>query len=273
MREATSSAGIDKDESNRVTYQSNNKNPTLGEREPKFLALDMFPSGPDYPGGQQQEVWSELRKLIPRYRDVARGVPLLFVICAPCQSFTRFIQRRMTPTRTESRERDLNLLSQTIGFIKEFQPEMVISENVASIKTGRYRHIWSEFGQALRKLGYAVGEDRVCASLFGVPQYRRRSVLLAIRNEPGCELALDLQVPKDDPTAPRISVREAIDRFPALEAGGRANNVTNHVCRNLSKVNRQRLMSVKPGDANWGFADSAFRRHFLGLPQPTRRQW
>ena len=124
--------GIDKDDSNRATFQSNNRNATLDEGEPQFLALDMFPNGPDYPGGQQQEVWDVLRDLIPRYRAVASGVPLLFVICAPCQSFTRFIQRRMTAGRTESRERDLNLLSQTIGFIKEFRPEMVISENVAS---------------------------------------------------------------------------------------------------------------------------------------------
>ena len=80
--------GIDKDESNRVTFQSNNRNTTLDEGEPDFLALDMFPSGPDYPGGQQEQVWAELRELIPHYRTIAPGVPLLFVICAPCQSFT-----------------------------------------------------------------------------------------------------------------------------------------------------------------------------------------
>ena len=250
--------GIDKDESNRVTYQSNNRNTTLDECEPKFLALDMFPNTPDHPEGQQQLVWAELRELLPRYRAVAPDVPLLFVICAPCQSFTRFIQRRMTVTRTESRDRDLNLLSQTINFIKEFQPDMVISENVPSIKTGRYRHVWSDFEKELRKLSYAVGEDQVCASRFGVPQNRRRSVLLAIRDESGYQLALDLPVPTGDPDAPRLSVREAIEHFPVLESGGRANDVSNHVCLNLSEVNRHRLMSVKPGEPNRGFSDSPF---------------
>ena len=164
----------------------------------------------------------------------------------------------MTADRTESRDRDLNLLSQTIGFIDEFRPEMVISENVASIKTGRYSHIWREFEKELRNLGYAVGEDRVCASRFGVPQHRRRSVLLAIHSETEGELALDLAVPTCDSDAPTLSAREAIDHLPVLEAGGQSNDVSNHVCRNLIQVNRHRLMSVKPGESNWGFSETPF---------------
>ena len=250
--------GIDKDEDNRVTYQSNNPNVTLDKAEPRFLALDMFPSGPDYPEGQQEEVWDELRDLIPHYRDAAVGVPLLFVICAPCQSFTRFVQRRMTAGRTESRDRDLNLLSQSMDFIKEFQPEMIISENVASIKTGPNLHIWKNFEEELRKLEYAVGEDAVCASRFGVAQYRRRSVLLAIKAEMEREDSNDLPVPKLDPEAPKLSVRQAIDHFPRLEAGASSGSVLNHVCSNLKEVNRHRLMSVKPGEYNSGFTETPF---------------
>ena len=118
------------------------------------------------------------------------------------------------------------------------------------------------FGANLRKswrnLGYAVGEDRVCASRFGVPQYRRRSVLLAIRGERPADLAQDLQVPTADPDAPSLSAKGAIDHLPVLEAGGGSDDVSNHVCRNLTEVNRRRLMSVKPGDANWGFAETQF---------------
>ena len=250
--------GIDKDESNRATYRNNNRNTTLDECEPKFLALDMFPRRRDYPRGRQQEVWTELRQLVPRYRTVAPGIPLLFVICAPCQSFTRFIQRRMTDERTEIRDRDLNLLSQTLGFIREFRPEMIISENVASIKTGQYSHIWSDFEEGLRAMGYAIGEDRVCASRFGVPQYRRRSVLLAIHNESGGELALDLQVPSEDSYAVKLSAREATDYLPVLEAGGQSDDVPNHVCRNLTEINRHRLMSLNPGESNVGFSETPF---------------
>ena len=250
--------GIDKDESNCVTFQSNNRNTTLDNGEPRFLALDMFPRSTDYPAGQQERVWAELRELIPYYRTIAPCIPLLFVICAPCQSFTRFIQRRLTADRSENRDRDLNLLSQTIDFIEEFQPEMVISENVASIKTGRHGHIWSHFEKELRTLRYAVGEDRVCASRFGVPQHRRRSVLLAIRNETGREPMMDPTVPDEDPDASKLSAREAIDHFPVLKAGERSREVSDHVCRDLTEVNRHRLMSVKPGEPNSGLSKSPF---------------
>ena len=250
--------GIDKDESSRVTYQSNNRNTSLDEDEPSFLAFDMFPSSPDYPEGQQEEVWAHLRELLPLYRAVAPGIPLMFAICAPCQSFTRFVQRTMTADRTQSRDRDLNLLSETVRFISEFQPEMVISENVPTIKTGKYRHIWNDFEEQLRILGYTVGEDRVCASSFGVPQCRRRSVLLAMKDAHGGELAQDVEVPDRDPNAPQVSVREAIDHLPTLDAGGRSEDLINHACLNLSEVNRHRLMSVEPGESNRKLASTPF---------------
>ena len=250
--------GIDKDESNRDTYQLNNRNCSLDREEPKFLAFDMFPNSPDYSMGQQNEVWEALRELIPRYRRMADGIPLVFAICAPCQTFTKFIQRRMTNDRIQSRDRDQNLLALTVDFVREFQPEMVISENVANIKSGRYKQVWSDFQANLRSEGYAVGERRVCASRFGVPQYRRRTVLLALKNGRNSELVFDPPVPERDPDVTPISAFDAIGHLPALQAGERFPNVPNHACRNLTEINRLRLMSVQPGESNFGFAESPY---------------
>ena len=250
--------GIDKDEDNRETYSHNNQNASLDRMEPEFLAFDMFPRTSEYTEGQQNEVWNQLRRLIPHYRNLANRLPLLFVICAPCQSFTRFVQRRMTSSRSEGRRRDLNLLSQTIDFIAEFKPELVISENVASIKTGAYRHVWTDFQNRLRGLGYSVGEDRVCASRFGVPQYRRRSVLLGLLTNDGCQSTSEPTIPKLDPDAEELSAMDAIGHFPPLEAGERSEDFANHSCRNLTEVNQRRLMSVKPGEPNWALSESPY---------------
>ena len=218
----------------------------------------MFPKTPEYPEGQHHEIWKKLLELIPRYRRLAPGVPLLFVICAPCQSFTRFVQRQMTNDRTQSRNRDLNLLSQTIDFIAEFKPEMIMSENVASIKTGAYRHVWSDFQGKLRDLGYSVGEDRVCASRFGVPQYRRRSVLLALLTKNGRQSSLDLPIPSFDAEAEEVSTADAIGHLPPLDAGETSGDFANHACRNLTELNRRRLMSVKPGEPNQGLSETPY---------------
>lgn len=252
-------AGIDKDEGCRATYQRNNRNITLDGIEPAFLDLDMFPASSDYPQGQQFQVWDRLVELIPHYRDMAPGAPLLFAICAPCQSFTKFVQRRMTADRAYSRDRDRNLLTQTIGFIEQFQPEMIISENVASIGRKQYQKIWADFEQQVGNLGYRTGKGGVCASRFGIPQYRRRSILIAIRKERDSNLDFNLPIPNHDSDArTSLSVEEAIGHLPVIQAGEKCVSVPNHVCRNLTEVNRLRLQSVKPGEPNFGFAESPF---------------
>lgn len=251
-------AGIDKDEGCRLTYERNNPNTTLNGAPPGFLALDLFPTSEDYPEGQQQEALADLRQRIPLYQEMAPGAPLLFAVCAPCQSFTRFVQRKMTPERAKGRERDRNLLAQAMIFITEFKPEMVISENVANIKNAQYGQVWDDFQEELRDLGYAVGASSVCASRFGVPQRRRRSVIIAFKSKTAAGSALDPAVPLHDPEARAVSVSEAIGHLPPLEAGGKDLAHLNHACRNLTDVNRRRLESVRPGEPNFGFADSPF---------------
>ena len=250
--------GIDKDPGNRETYLWNNKNTALDGKTPRFLCLDMFPKQPDYPDGQQDKVRDRLNELIPYYRRLAPKMPMLFVVCAPCQSFTRFVQRRLTTTRSADRDRELNLLSQTISFICEFEPEMIISENVSSIKTGPYRHIWNDYEEQLRALGYHVGEGSVCASRFGVPQYRRRSVLLALRKTKAGEPATVLPLPPEDPSSQGITAEEAIGHLPSLQPGGKSTDIANHICRDLTEVNRQRLMSVSPGEPNSGLSATPY---------------
>ena len=91
-----------------------------------------------------------------------------------------------------------------------------------------------------------------------LPQHRRRSVLLAIQKEKGCEQTLDLPVPDRDPNAQILSAREAIGYLPPLEAGERSKDIPNHVCQNLTEINRHRLMSVKPGEPNLGFSKTPY---------------
>ena len=252
-------AGIDKDVDCRATYQGNNPNHTLDGAPPEFLALDMFPYSQDYPQGEQHKIRAALGEIIPHYRRMAAGVPLMFTICAPCQSFTKFVQRRLTTERAGSRDRDQNLLLQTVGFIEDFRPEMIISENVPGIGRGKHRQIWSTFQSQLRDLGYAVGADRVCTSRFGIAQHRRRSILMAVKKESGYGVEFDLPVPNHDPETPPLPpAQEAIDHLPKLQAGEVCADIPNHVCRNLTQVNRQRLMSVKPGEPNFVFAHSKF---------------
>lgn len=244
--------GIDNDPNCRATYESNNHNAHLDGLGPTFVERDMFVATDAHPMGQQRLIRDLLSETIPHYRSQARGVPLLFTICAPCQSFTKFKQTAMTPERQMARNRDESLLSQAIPFIEEFQPELILSENVVQIRRGRAARIWKDFKAEIANLGYRVGDGDVCASKFGVPQFRRRSVLLGIHTRDEAKRGMALPIPSSDDRSPRISVRDAIGHFPPIEAGEADETLPNHVCRNLSPANRLRLRALKPGEPNFG---------------------
>ena len=246
-------AGIDNDAACQETYEWNNRNTTLDGSGTSFLAYDMFPETPDYPHGQQEQVLEALRKLIPAKRKLAGDVPLMFAICAPCQAFTKFAQRHLTPGRTESRDRDRSLLAQTLDFIDEFEPELILCENVAGISRGASRQIWMDFIGELQRRDYAVDHREVCASHFGVPQYRRRAFLMGLKADSSV-LAAPVAVPTQAGDGKPISVKEAIGDLPELEAGESSGDVLDHVCRNLSDTNLRRLEYLEPGQSNFDLA-------------------
>ena len=251
-------AGIDKDLSCEETYRENNPNTALDSEKPEFLPFDMFPFSPGYPQGQRDEVLGRLKYLVTKYRRTIPDIPLMFAVCAPCQSFTKFVQRRITDDRAADRERERSLLAQTLDFIEEFRPEMIISENVAGIERGKYREIWSDFKKALQP-SYHTGSGSVCASQFGVPQFRRRSILMAVCKDGRESFQFDLDIPNSDPnTEVNRSVSDAIGHLPAISAGGKDEGLANHQCRNLSPQNRQRLQSLKPGEPNWNLKETDF---------------
>ena len=99
---------------------------------------------------------------------------------------------------------------------------------------------------------------------FGVAQNRHRTVLLAFKNRDASESVFEVPVPDCNPDATGLSAFAAISHLPKLQAGEECEEIPNHVCRNLTEINRLRLMSVKPGQPNFGFAETLFGDLSLG---------
>ncbi len=103
---------------------------------------------------------------------------------------------------------------------------------------------------------YLTGSKVVCTSRFGIAQFRKRSILLAVRRELVKSERLadligsELLVPEADPDTVMVSVREAIDHLPPIGAGETHATVPNHRTRTLSALNLQRLASAAPGQSN-----------------------
>lgn len=249
-------AGVDKDTRCRETYVENNPNKTIDYSSPRFLRRDIFPASESYPDGEHAELEADLERLIDDYKARVPGTPLMFAICAPCQPFTKLSRKELSEARKAGRERDSNLLTEAAKFVARFKPEMVLSENVQGIRDPRYGGVWDDFRKQLGALGYATGTKVVCTSNFGVPQFRRRSILVAVpRHLARAEFltageVADLIVPETDPDNVVRSVRWAIGHLPALGAGAADAEIPNHKTRSLSDLNLKRLAAAKPGVSN-----------------------
>ena len=253
-------AGIDNDDRCEKTYTENNKNAALDGKCARFLNYDIFPKTEEYPDGQQHLLFEEIESLLLEYRKLAgKGIPLLFAICAPCQPFTRLAKKEMTEERKKRRAKDSGLLHEACKFVRRFKPEMVLSENVADISGVKFGGIWEAFRRELEESGCITGANVVCTSGFGVPQYRKRSILLAVRRDrlnPGSLKDFDsesseISVPKGDPKALIVTVGEALGHLPPLGAGETHAEIPNHRARHINELNYKRLSVARPGETNF----------------------
>lgn len=250
-------AGIDNDARNEMTYVKNNRNRSWDLRSPLFLARSLLPADPKHSDGQLEEVREQCRTILRRARARWPGVPLVFVICAPCQPFTNLSRKEMTAWRLEKRRRDSELLPASAQLIEWFKPEVVICENVAGIADSRYGKVWERFSGRLHELEYRTSSDVICASRFGVPQFRRRRVLMAFSAVamPRTGASAIPVVPSCDPKTGEVTVRDAISHFPPIRAGESHPTVPNHRARALIIQNQRRLKASLPGESNAGLAE------------------
>ena len=168
-------------------------------------------------------------------RDVLGSGPVLFSGCAPCQPFSRQNQQRSTsdPRRT--------LLSEFQRLVTDLLPDYVVVENVPGAQRVSSRGPFGDFIHALEQADYAVRSAVLRAGDFGVPQERRRLVIIAGRDRP-----LELPDPQG-PFARAATVRDAISHLPALDAGQTDRDDPDHAAMRLSPLNLERIRMTPEG--------------------------
>jgi DNA (cytosine-5)-methyltransferase 1 len=177
--------------------------------------------------------------------------------CPPCQGFTSLTSkyRRADPRN--------DLVLEMARLCEEIKPTVVMMENVPGL-VSKGRPLFAEFVRRLVKAGYVIRYDTLQVADFGVPQNRRRLVLLA-----GKGFAVPLPKPTHSATganglAKWRVVEDVIRGLPrpvllecvAAEEGPKAVNW--HVVRKLSSENRQRLRVAKVGK-HWKHIPKKFR--------------
>jgi DNA (cytosine-5)-methyltransferase 1 len=161
----------------------------------------------------------------------SEGSIKLLAGCAPCQPFSTYNKGRDT-----TKDKKWPLLYHFSRLIKEVKPELVTMENVPDVTKHKVYH---DFIEELKKLGYLVIAQEIACVQYGVPQTRRRHVVLASKIG-------RIELIKPTHNKP-ITVKEVIYNLEHLEAGQKSNNDPLHIVSRLSETNLKRIKASKPG--------------------------
>lgn len=208
--------GIDFDPSCKKTYERNNHT---------YLQKDICHFTPE--------------ELLSEFPQVANRDELLLVGCAPCQPFSILRREKIDNQGNIIPHKSVALLTEFGRFVRALHPAHVLVENVPGLK-GKGTEVLDAFKNMLIENGYSFDERIIYAKDYGVPQNRRRYILIASR----------LFKPNIPPTTygkgglPYRTVRQTLAKYPPLTAGKEDVSIPNHKCANLSPLLLERIRNT-----------------------------
>jgi DNA (cytosine-5)-methyltransferase 1 len=218
-------AGVDNDKSCKFAFEKNNRS--------KFIHKDIAKFSSD-----------ELRVL---FKDSPYKI---LIGCAPCQPFSSLNKNKSGYKKNDERWQPL---FKFMKLIEQVKPDVVSMENVADLSNEQKYPVFAKFIRSLNRLGYQVSYKTVDLSRYGVPQFRKRLVLLA-------SLLGDISlIPETHDSSNLVTVRDAIGHLPRLTDGKINTRDPLHRASKLSPLNMKR---IKATPKNGGSAKS-WRKNLL----------
>ncbi|MCY3859279.1 MAG: DNA cytosine methyltransferase [Gammaproteobacteria bacterium] len=158
----------------------------------------------------------------------------ILVGCAPCQPYSTYSQKS-----TGKKIGRWSLIRRFATLVDEAEPDIVSMENVPPLKkTSEYLALMAQ----LEKSGYSISDVIVDCRAYGVPQRRRRLVMLASRLGPISMIPGSFT----DPASWR-DVRSTIGHLAQLHAGEIHEEDPLHRTSRLSETNLRRIRYSTPG--------------------------
>ncbi len=172
---------------------------------------------------------------------------MLFSGCAPCQPFSKH-QRRIT-----SYDSRRSLLTEFSRFITYWKPEYLFLENVPGLQNiDKNGGMFKTFLQTLKHNKYEFDMQVVDASRYGVPQTRKRFILIACRQNSGLSIS-PIEYSMTFNNVEPATTKMFISDLPEIKAGESHPDIPNHESAKLSAINLNRIKNTPPGGdrRNW----------------------
>ena len=142
--------------------------------------------------------------------DIA-GVPCIDILVGgpPCQPFS------IVGKRQGNKDQRANLVLHFLRLTRELAPEAVFFENVPNLSVIEGGNLLAQFISGLEEMRYAVRAEIVAAADFGVPQIRRRLLVVGIRRAGSVRLPEQTHGSKNTPgLRPYRTAHEALHDLP-----------------------------------------------------------
>lgn len=159
--------------------------------------------------------------------------------CAPCQPFSSyaFKNKKKDPNKYD-------LLYEFGRLVEEVKPDIVTMENVMQILNFKEKPVLQDFIDKLHLLNYYVDVNQVYCPDFGIPQSRKRLVLLASKKG---NIKLMPPTHKKDHY---VSVRDVIGGLTPIAAGEIDEHDPLHRSIALTSINLKRIKAT-PYGGSW----------------------
>ena len=155
--------------------------------------------------------------------------------CAPCQPFSSYNNKKQKDPDK------FDLLYEFGRLVNEVQPDIITMENVSNIISFNLKPVFPDFLECLYDNHYHVTYESVFCPDYGMPQTRKRLVLIASKYS-------DIIIlPKTCPKKKYHTVYDAIGNLLPIDAGGKDPNDPLHRARSLTAVNMRRIKSTPIG--------------------------
>ncbi len=165
-----------------------------------------------------------------------RGELFLLAGGPPCQGFSIQRHGEQTDPRNE-------LVLKYGQLVDELFPCYFVMENVSGLAGKRGKNILDELIDKVKEIGYTVHIDLLDAQQFGVPQRRKRYIIVGERKDLGSYY----EYPK--PVGYKKTVRDTIFNLPKPPIDGSDHpDVPLHRRDKLSDINLQRIRAIKAGE-------------------------
>jgi DNA (cytosine-5)-methyltransferase 1 len=203
-------AGIDFDPNCKKTYEKNNPGS-------KFIKKNIATYTP--------------KNLQKRLSLDINDNDLIFVGCSPCQYYST-----VNKGPKDKSAKGKLLLENFQQFVDYFKPGYIFIENVPGLKRDKESPL-AKFKEFLEDNNYIFKDSVLNAKHFGVPQNRRRYVLLATR------VSKVVHFPEEDKNILK-TVKDAIgdtEQFPPIPAGHKDETLFIHSSARLTEKNLKRI--------------------------------